>query len=287
MKKTFDINDHVFYVYCYCDPRKKYNMIHNGFFFEYEPIYIGFGKNNRINAHLNEAKKILESNIKINFGNKLKINKLLKILSLNLEPIIIKLVDNLIFNESTIIEKELIKNIGRIDNKTGPLTNLTDGGEGCRNLSIESRLKISKANKERYINGGFNSLEYREKLSDSLKKSFQRRRDNNLSTSNLNDEARKKISISLKGNIPVNKGIPMSKEQKEKISIKSKLSVKKQITDNKGKFIKKTYIITNLETNEIIEIIGSRNFYNYCRINKINRELAEKQLDIKWKLEIK
>ena len=44
-------------------------------------------------------------------------------------------------------EKELIKKYGRIDLKTGILCNMTDGGEGCLNLSNTSKNKISKANK--------------------------------------------------------------------------------------------------------------------------------------------
>ena len=63
------------------------------------------------------------------------------------DPIIIKLEENL--NEITACNKEteLIKEIGRIDLGTGPLTNLTDGGEGSfeRNVSIETRKRISES----------------------------------------------------------------------------------------------------------------------------------------------
>jgi hypothetical protein len=50
-------------------------------------------------------------------------------------------------------EKELIKKYGRIDLKTGILCNMTDGGEGCLNLSVASKAKISKANKGKKRSG--------------------------------------------------------------------------------------------------------------------------------------
>jgi hypothetical protein len=51
------------------------------------------------------------------------------------------------FNKCFEKEKELIKKHGRIDLKTGILCNMTDGGEGCLNLSSASKDKISKSNK--------------------------------------------------------------------------------------------------------------------------------------------
>ncbi|NJO59676.1 MAG: hypothetical protein HC836_15635 [Richelia sp. RM2_1_2] len=41
-------------------------------------------------------------------------------------------------------EREFISLYGRLDNKTGSLANLTDGGEGILNVSKETRTKISK-----------------------------------------------------------------------------------------------------------------------------------------------
>lgn len=68
--------------------------------------------------------------------------------------------DNCTKEEACEIEIYLIKYYGRIDLKTGTLVNLTDGGEGNRNLSQESRLKIGKIHKGKIV-----SKETRDKIS--------------------------------------------------------------------------------------------------------------------------
>jgi len=60
--------------------------------------------------------------------------------------------ENISWEEACNKEKEYIKKYGRVDNNTGILCNLTDGGEGILNLkhSVNAKLAISKAAKERY-----------------------------------------------------------------------------------------------------------------------------------------
>jgi len=55
--------------------------------------------------------------------------------------------ENLTWEEACDIEKNLIKKYGRVDNKTGILCNMTDGGEGRYNSkhSKETLIKLSKA----------------------------------------------------------------------------------------------------------------------------------------------
>lgn len=135
--------ENIYYVYVYLDPRKPGKYIYGNYKFNYEPFYIGKGKDKRITCHLFEK----------NSNNKLKFNKIQKIKRESKKGVIIsKLKSNLLENDAFILETNLILNIGRIDLKTGPLTNLTDGGEGSSNcIFTKERCKnISNA----LINGG-------------------------------------------------------------------------------------------------------------------------------------
>lgn len=113
------------YVYIYLDPRKPGEYKYGKYIFGFEPIYVGKGKGWRINDHINYVK----SN-KPRTRNRLKFNKIRKILDSGYEPIAMKIANNLSDSDAYNLERELISLIGRIDLETGPLTNLTDGGEG-------------------------------------------------------------------------------------------------------------------------------------------------------------
>jgi hypothetical protein len=133
-----------YYVYIYFDPRKQGEFIYQDLRFEYEPFYVGYGKNNRSFSHFKNVK----NSRKICKGDNLhKINKIAKIIEQNLEPIIVQLYNNLSFEKANEIEIELIGKIGRNDLSHGPLTNLTDGGGGrlCFVITDEYRQKMSKA----------------------------------------------------------------------------------------------------------------------------------------------
>ena len=108
----------VYYVYVYLDPRKPGRFKYDEFEFDHEPFYIGKGTKSRLFRHLKELNR-----------NPIKISKISKIKSDGKDPIILKILDNLTNEDSLKIEKRLIKKIGRIVNKTGPLTNYTEGGE--------------------------------------------------------------------------------------------------------------------------------------------------------------
>ena len=133
------------YVYVYCNPLKpgKFTYYENGFGidFDHEPFYIGEGKNGRIYDHLSEAKN--------SDKNSHKLNTIRKLFKSKQEPIMYKIFENLGEVNSLLIEKCLIKLVGRDNLKLGPLTNLTDGGKGLNNPSIITKTKIglSRLNK--------------------------------------------------------------------------------------------------------------------------------------------
>ncbi|QDJ96468.1 hypothetical protein Xoosp13_282 [Xanthomonas phage Xoo-sp13] len=119
-----------YYVYAYLDPRK----ISTDYRFTNEPFYIGRGSDARLNYHINEVRKLPDIITREMFTkhrlNMIKINKIRSILDDGYEPVIIKLYENLSMEDSKEYEKKLIAEIGRSVFGEGPLTNLTEGGEG-------------------------------------------------------------------------------------------------------------------------------------------------------------
>lgn len=134
-----------FYVYVYLDPRKKGSYTYGKYSFEYEPFYVGKGKGNRYKQHL------LECSLKY---NNIKNNKIKLIIKNGLNPIILKIDKNLTEQKALNLEEYLIKKIGRIKLNSGPLTNLTNGGEGTNRIVVSDNHKnnMSKAAKNRNVN---------------------------------------------------------------------------------------------------------------------------------------
>lgn len=123
----------IYYVYCYLDTRKPGNFIYGDFTFNYEPFYIGKGKENRYKVHLKEC-------YNKNVFFKRKINKIIKYTGDI--PKIVKIEENLKEFEAYELEKRLIALIGRSDLKQGPLVNMTSGGEGLTNCSEITKNKL-------------------------------------------------------------------------------------------------------------------------------------------------
>ncbi len=114
-----------YYVYVLLDPRKPGIYIYEDLLFFYEPYYVGKGKDNRYKRHCNL--------FQLNSGSNLyKERKLKKIITSGFDPT--KYVELIFFSlyeeDSLNKEQEIINTIGRSNKKLGPLTNLTDGGEG-------------------------------------------------------------------------------------------------------------------------------------------------------------
>lgn len=134
------MQENIFYNYIYLDPRKPGNYNYQVFHFDYEPFYVGKGQGGRCYNHLNETKN-RTCNLK-------KFYKVQKILKQGLEPIVLKIYENLEEPIAFQNEIDLIKIIGRHDKKLGPLVNLTNGGDGGSGriyiCSDETRYKLSQ-----------------------------------------------------------------------------------------------------------------------------------------------
>ncbi len=126
-------NQNNYYVYCYLDPRRPGKYSYDGLdvCFLWEPFYIGCGKNNRLREHLSNYE--LNNEKRINH-NRIKNKKIKDILSENLNPIIVILNNCIEKDLSREIEINLIDKIGRIVKKDGPLSNISDGGDGGDNM---------------------------------------------------------------------------------------------------------------------------------------------------------
>ncbi|MCK5019934.1 MAG: GIY-YIG nuclease family protein [Candidatus Peribacteraceae bacterium] len=184
-----------YYVYVYLDPRKKGLFNYGKYKFKYEPFYIGKSGNRgkygpREYDHLVEAKRGIKRD------NIYKFNKIRKILNSGFSPIIYKLYENLNNKDASDLEIDLIYSIGRYNEKTGPLTNITSGGEGVCGISMteERRLKIKE-----YMN----RPEVREKISINSKRLWADPEHNKIHRDKINKairrpESRKKNSLAKK-----------------------------------------------------------------------------------------
>lgn len=129
-----------YYTYIYLDPRKSGDFIYQRgideiYCFNFVPFYIGKGKDDRLNYHL----KCYDSD-----KNGLKKNTIKKIRKAGLEPIIIKILQNVTDGEALAEEIKLISIVGRRDLGKGPLCNMTDGGDGIGGSEGITDLKDKK-----------------------------------------------------------------------------------------------------------------------------------------------
>jgi len=130
----------MYYIYIYLDPRKAGKYKYGSYEFDFEPFYVGKGKDKRWYDHIKYNKHY----------NKFIYKKIKKILKegFDINDIIskIKFINNIQEHKSFEIEKELIKEIGRFDVGNGPLLNMTNGGEGVSGkiVSEKTKKKLSK-----------------------------------------------------------------------------------------------------------------------------------------------
>ena len=137
-----------YYVYVYLNTLKAGEFNVGKFNFNYEPFYVGKGKDIRCSVHLNVIDK----------RNKLKQRIIDKIKANNKNPIVVKLYENMSEYSAFRLEKYYIHKIGRRDLKLGSLSNLTDGGEGGSGIKYTRKKRINMlSNKQsivKYNNNG-------------------------------------------------------------------------------------------------------------------------------------
>lgn len=226
-----------YYVYVYLNPLKSGMHTYGNFIsFYQEPFYIGYGCGTRMSHHLKEKKS----------ANMHKFYTIQKIRNNNLEPIVFKLSTFLTKKDACVMEKFFIKLIGRHDLNSGPLTNMTCGGDGGDTLSkhpklLEIRKKFSdRAKKQNEKNWA--DIEFRNKQSKSVQDSYEKNGLRELRSIQakelwrnpeykakqeesrkqriyeISDATRKKLSDSHKGKTAWNRGIPATTEQRQKQS---------------------------------------------------------------------
>jgi hypothetical protein len=166
----------MFYVYIYLNklkPIDSYN--YDDLTFNYEPFYVGKGKDKRFLYHLNKVKN------KCKFKSSIKFNIIKEHIENDIEPLILK-IENLSEKESLNLEKEIIKKIGRLDLNTGPLTNRNDGGHKPQDNYHHdeiSKEKISISGKNRMAEDRYKIISPDGKIYDNIKL-LNFCRDNNL-----------------------------------------------------------------------------------------------------------
>jgi hypothetical protein len=213
---------------------------------------------------------LFESNLN-NDPNKMKTNKIRKIIKENKSnPITIKYKENITEQEALILETKMIEIIGRIDLKTGPLTNLIEGGSQPpswkgKHHSEKTKQKLSEINKgENNPNfGKSTSKEIKRKISKSMigKNTYKR-----------SEETKKRIAKSLTGKLigenNPNYGNKWSDKQKKKQSelLKNKNSGIKHPICNKYiyKFIDKNYKIYDNIDRPVLFCKEHNLCYNVC-----------------------
>lgn len=258
-----------FKIYVYLDSRKKGKYQYGKYSFDYEPFYIGKGYDEEKNYksrdrqfyHIKEAKRKKKQ---IKNKNLLKINKIKKIIkTTGNDPIIIIYKNNLTEQKSLSLEKHMIKTIGRYDFKKGPLTNLTNGGEGSsgRPMNENTKYGLLKANKGRIC-----SKKQKEKTSKALKgKTFSKERN-------------EKISKALKGHEFSEETLEKMRGKRESIT-----GEKNGMYDKKHTSKSRRLMGLNRTTNVkiLIDNVFYRSISEACRILNYTRTYIRYRLNLK------
>lgn len=141
------------FIYAYLDPRKPGDYKYGNYVFEFEPFYIGKSKKNSVyNRMTRHLEFVRDRGIDLT-NNNYKFNVINNILDSGFDPIIIKVEENLSIESAFNLEKLLIESIGRRTGKSGPLCNISDGGDGGDTFTNNPRKEeIRKMRKDQMLN---------------------------------------------------------------------------------------------------------------------------------------
>jgi hypothetical protein len=181
------MNSDKYYCYVLLDPRKPGKYKYENIELDFEPYYVGKGMGGRIKRHFTKHENDRDYN-NIKFGKIKKIKKA----GFNPSMFYSFLIKNVTEEDAFLCEKRSILAIGRIDLKTGPLANLTEGGDGTSHLIPKTKGKTYEE-----IHGKEKAKELKE-----LRKKQMTGKNNPMFGKvgimlgkKLDSEARKKISI--------------------------------------------------------------------------------------------
>jgi hypothetical protein len=198
-----------YYVYHLIDPRTNI------------PFYVGKGRYNRMYRH---EKNVLNNRIP-NKNNHL-FHKIKKILTECGYIKYSKILENADEKIAYLKEAEEIKRIGRTNLKTGPLCNLTEGGDGSKFISEE----LERKRREKLRKIGYT----RKHTDEERRKMSLANKGHGFSPETLLKMSLKKLGMTSKF-----KGIPRTKEIKEKLSESNDFRKKKIYQfDNNNNIIK-------------------------------------------------
>ena len=169
--------ERVYYVYAYFDENNQ-------------PFYIGKGKGNRMFSHLYESQSLRKDKTLYNLYKTNKIKSIINKIGIDyfIENNIRILHKNLTENESLELEKNLISKYGKIIDKSGILTNITDGGEFCvgnhfktqshrdkisNTLIGHKRGELSKQKQSKSVSGS-NNVNFGKQRSSDLKEAVRK-----------------------------------------------------------------------------------------------------------------
>ena len=263
------------YVYVYLDTRKPGKFVYYDLEFDYEPFYVGKGYGDRYNNHLNEKRIV----------NRHKSGKINNIKKVGLLPEIVFICDGVSDDVAKSVEISVISKIGRYPN--GPLTNLTDGGDGTLGLnrsqdSIDKQIKSTLSN-ESWLKK-MKSVEFAAEVSQRMKEYYS------------NDENKKLISKRQSGSGNSMYGKKSSDNQKNAVRLahsegRIKLSDdgrKRIIEANKKRKGKKnnkiksdaTFYILLSPDGESFDIFGSVRLQEFCKEKKLQLHVLKKYINI-------